>query len=122
VPLGTYAETRALDPTARLELFLQLCAAVQYAHQNLVIHRDIKPVNIHVGPDGVPKLLDFGIAKLVNVDLAGQAHAPTTMPGLQLMTPEYASPEQVHAKLTGRPHRALTSLPPARIGARHLFR
>jgi non-specific serine/threonine protein kinase/serine/threonine-protein kinase len=98
VALGTYAETQALDPTARLELFLQLCAAVQYAHQNLVIHRDIKPVNVLVGPDGVPKLLDFGIAKLVNADLAGQAHAPATMPGLQLMTPDYASPEQVRGE------------------------
>jgi eukaryotic-like serine/threonine-protein kinase len=95
VPLAEYADTRQLDPTARLELFLQLCAAVQYAHQNLVIHRDIKPANVLVGADGVPKLLDFGIAKLLNADLTGQTLALPTAPGLQLMTPEYASPEQV---------------------------
>ena len=97
-PLVDYADTRHLETTARLDLFLVLCGAVQYAHQNLVIHRDIKPANVLVTPDGVPKLLDFGIAKLLNAELSGQTLAAATAPGLQLMTPEYASPEQVRGE------------------------
>ena len=95
VPLGEYADVRQLDTTRRLQLFLLLCGAVQYAHQSLVIHRDIKPANVLVTQDGVPKLLDFGIAKLLNAELTGQSLTAVTAPGLQLMTPEYASPEQV---------------------------
>ena len=89
-----YCEARQLDTTARLQLFTKICAAVQYAHQNLIIHRDIKPQNVLVAGDGTPKLLDFGIAKLLNPELGGQTLAPTAA-GPQLMTPEYASPEQV---------------------------
>jgi serine/threonine protein kinase len=95
VPLGEYAELRQLNTSERLQLFLLLCGAVQYAHQSLVIHRDIKPANVLVTQDGVPKLLDFGIAKLLNAELTGQSLTAVTAPGLQLMTPEYASPEQV---------------------------
>ena len=87
-------EARRLDTTARLQLFRRICAAVQYAHQNLIIHRDIKPHNVLVTADRTPKLLDFGIAKLLNPELGGQTLAPTAA-GPPLMTPEYASPEQV---------------------------
>jgi len=93
-PIVDYCDTHRLDTAVRLELFRHVCTAVQYAHQNLIIHRDIKPANVLVIADGTPKLLDFGIAKLLNPELAGQTLA-LTAPGLQLMTPEYASPEQV---------------------------
>lgn len=78
----------------KLELFLKICAAVAYAHSKLIIHRDIKPGNILVGFDGEPKLLDFGIAKILNPDLIHESAMPTATQ-MRLMTPEYASPEQV---------------------------
>jgi predicted Ser/Thr protein kinase len=87
-----YCRERALPIRERLRLFEQICSAVQHAHQKLVVHRDIKPGNILVTPAGVPKLLDFGIAKLLLPDES----APRTLTGvgMRLLTPDYASPEQ----------------------------
>jgi eukaryotic-like serine/threonine-protein kinase len=93
VPIDQYCDSRGLDVDARLALVLQVAAAVQYAHQNLVIHRDLKPGNILVAADGTPRLLDFGIAKLLDSDFPLTAAATRT--GQRLMTPQYASPEQV---------------------------
>src|SRR5262249_36685960 len=78
----------------KLELFRRVCLAVEYAHKNLVVHRDIKPANVLVTEEGTPKLLDFGIAKLLDPDNEGQI-LPKTRLTERLMTPEYASPEQL---------------------------
>jgi non-specific serine/threonine protein kinase/serine/threonine-protein kinase len=88
-PITDYAEQHGLNARERLELFRRVCSAVQYAHQNLVVHRDLKPSNILVTAGGTPKLLDFGIAKLLEPD------ADRTITSVRLMTPECASPEQV---------------------------
>lgn len=96
-PIDAYCKTHNLTITERLKLFQQVCAAVNYAHQNLIIHRDLKPNNILVSKDGVPKLLDFGIAKTIRKD-AFIRDIEITRTGQQIMTPAYASPEQVRGE------------------------
>jgi eukaryotic-like serine/threonine-protein kinase len=93
-PVDEYCNAHRLSIAARLELFRKVCSAVSYAHQRLVVHRDIKPSNILVTKEGMPKLLDFGIARIVESD----AEPSPTMTGTRLMTPEYASPEQLRGE------------------------
>jgi serine/threonine protein kinase len=88
-----YCDSNKLNTNERLQLLQKVCAAVQHAHQNLIVHRDIKPSNILVIPDGTPKLLDFGVAKLLDPSV-GEVTEETAS-AFRLMTPEYASPEQL---------------------------
>lgn len=93
-----YCRSRSLPVNARLGLFLQVCDAVQYAHERAIIHRDLKPSNILVDAAGAPKLLDFGIAKRIEDT---QPPADATRTELRLMTPKYAAPEQVRGEAAG---------------------
>lgn len=97
VTLDAFCRERKLALEDRLRLFLVVCAAVEYAHNNLVVHRDIKPANILVSEAGVPKLLDFGIAKLLTAELDDGTNTRTRTTE-HLMTPEYASPEQIRGE------------------------
>jgi serine/threonine protein kinase len=93
-PINLYCDKHKLSTIQRLKLFCTVCAAVQYAHQHLVIHRDIKPGNILVTGDGLPKLVDFGIAKLLDRD-GSASSADATATAMRFITPEYSSPEQI---------------------------
>jgi eukaryotic-like serine/threonine-protein kinase len=96
--IDAYCDSNRLDIPTRLKLFQIVCAAVHYAHQNLIVHRDLKPSNILVTADGTPKLLDFGIAKLLDERQAGSHTLAMTHADFRLMTPDHASPEQVRGQ------------------------
>ena len=96
-PLTDYIREKRLGMEQVLGLFLPICRAVDFAHQRLIVHRDLKPSNILVGRDGGVKLLDFGIAKLLDADVLA-ADGQMTIPGHQPMTPRYASPEQIRGE------------------------
>ena len=101
LPVNEYCRRHNPDVATRLQIFLDICAAVEHAHRRMVIHRDIKPSNILVLPDGTPKLLDFGIAKILdNPDspLDSNDAEALTSTALRLLTPDYASPEQVRGE------------------------
>lgn len=94
-PLDEHCRRRDLSLEEKLRLFLEICGAVEHAHRNLLVHRDLKPANILVTAEGEPKLLDFGIAKLLDVDRFDGLTGTATRTGLRPMTPAFASPEQV---------------------------
>jgi serine/threonine-protein kinase len=93
IPIDEYCDKNKLNIKERLKLFLKVAAIVQYAHQNLVVHRDLKPGNILITQDGEPKLLDFGIAKILSPE--GKTNETITHKGVWNLTPEFASPEQI---------------------------
>lgn len=96
VPITVYCQTRQTLPAQRLDLFLRVWAAVQYAHERRIVHRDLKPTNVLIKKDGQPKLLDFGIAKVLSADKSRSME--TTLAGMRMMTPAYASPEQLRGE------------------------
>src|SRR5229473_5236663 len=98
IAIDGFCDSNRLDITARLKLFQTVCAAVHYAHQNLIVHRDLKPSNILVTAAGAPKLLDFGIAKLLDERQAGHHTLAVTQADIRVMTPDHASPEQIRGQ------------------------
>lgn len=97
LPIDEYCAEHGLSLTERLRLFVSVCEAVAYAHGQLVVHRDLKPSNILVTPDGIPRLLDFGIAKLLGERGLASASTLTSL-GVRILSPAYASPEQFRAE------------------------
>ena len=97
MPVTDYCDHHRLTTNKRLKLFRMICAAVQHAHQHQVVHRDLKPSNILITTDGTPKLLDFGIAKVLNPELSALT-VEQTLTELRVLTPDYASPEQVRGE------------------------
>jgi serine/threonine protein kinase len=93
--LVDYCNRERLGIAARLRLFLEVCDAVAYAHQQLIVHRDLKPGNILVTNEGTPKLLDFGLGRVLDAEAGAEE---LTVTGFPLMTPAYASPEQVRGE------------------------
>lgn len=101
-PLTRYCDAHQLSVSQRLELFRKVCDAVSHAHQHLIVHRDLKPDNILVTREGTPKLLDFGIAKLLEPPAPGETREPT-MTMVRMGTPAYSSPEQIRGAPVGIP-------------------
>ncbi|HUH64152.1 MAG TPA: protein kinase [Terracidiphilus sp.] len=98
--IDRYCDTHRLPIRDRLRLFLSVCSAVAYAHGKLVVHRDLKPANILITGDGTPKLLDFGIAKILTQDPDGNGNE-LSVAVLRILTPEFASPEQIAGAAAG---------------------
>ena len=101
VPLTEYCDQNRLGVRERIELFRKVCSAIAYAHQNLIVHRDLKPANILVTANGTPKLLDFGIARIMSG--SGREVSEPTVTMLRMATPAYASPEQIRGAVAGIP-------------------
>lgn len=101
VPLTEYCDCNRLGILERVRLFRKVCSAVAYAHHNLIVHRDLKPANILVTSDGTPKLLDFGIARIMSGP--GREGSEPTVTMLRMATPAYASPEQIRGSVAGIP-------------------
>src|SRR5688572_24778792 len=93
LPIDEFCKRESLDLKKRLEIFRTVCEAVSFAHRNLIVHRDLKPSNILITKDHIPKLLDFGISKLLTPEF--EAESAHTVTNLGVMTPAYASPEQL---------------------------